>query len=812
MMSDPTARAPAESSGRDGSAGSSGQRRREHQPARPDGDHGSGDEATRSSAGPSLHTHEFKSDETNIADQIADQITNYQTFIGSVAGDELLRYRSLSHDDFRTLGLPGILDEIGRVLSHPDDEQDIWSTLRENRIAILTGKPELGKGMIAKASAVALCQEHGLTGVLDCKTALDRRVDVDWSALASSKYFHNKVLIFKDAFNSKNEDLLRFASRTDDIQFRHHRQQLQGNQIFVLLTSDSEHAPKDMARAIRQLRVDVRGPDGNARLCYFEEEARQCIARAVSGDERSELLASLERWLTEHARTVVSDIDTIPRLTRFAEGYLVAMIRGETSLEDAVQHFDNADRWLLEEKGDDLELLAYVTSLTLCSVSPSFEAVPWYQFDRLRRLIAGQFRAELERAGQPREARELCHEARLLREIGAEVVDTDSGRGVMIRFKEPDRAERFWKCLLGSGRGLLGTIVPPLQKLARSERGPLSDLIMRALGRIGQLDPEAITLPLLSHAGESGSTERWSSLGALMQGVLASNGPGSYRRVCLSHYRQALGARDTDHASTAILSLIRVGETDLHLAMSQLIVVVDDWLLPILKKLTRQRSGLRMLAAELRSPQNPSELGLDNSWMAALVELFPPETEGEILQCTLAVIFGLSCNQGPLAVISELRRWMAPGQERRAAFIGFVFLIPGGVFDFIECASLELPGRHDHPEEWSPVVHSAAHTADGLEQLTAFLVKLYTHLDVFSKSLRRLLRERWLMLLKAWARQAATGTLHRDLVIDIWIQLLDAPDPEIQDRLWDMLRYDKYFSNSRSAMSKIAAEIRSRST
>ena len=753
--------------------------------------------------------------ETNIFNTHIQQITG---------GGQYQSHRTLSRNDFtRYDDVAGFMREVHeRVYSTPEDNRLLHDILRSHNIALVTGRAELGKIKIGHSVAAHLCQEQELDGVWQLAGRLGRDLTFDLRALADDSSFHNKVLLLKDAFDDGNESLRAFACDIDDSEFRAHCKRLARCRIYLILTSDSERVPRDLVRVIRQIRANVQGPSEPMREVFLGLEAQRYIDQQRSS-HRDQLRTRLQPWIAEHKSLLLEQLDTLPRLERFLRNYLLPLLQEQLTLAQAFDGFHRPDHWLLEEKADDLEILSHVIGLTLCTTSAVHDQVSWYLFDQMRRLVTRALRTDLHRQREPHPVSRLCAGPAILATIEAEVTAED-GRGSQIRFRDNRRSEAFWACLLGSGRGLLSALVPRLQQQASKSGSPLREVSMRALGRIGQLDPALIAAPVLLGTHGDGGIEDGLALGAFIQGGLGSSDE-RYRDECKRKLRRLLTSDLFVEADVGILALARVGLTELPLAIRALRHVLELRLVPWVEYLVANRQVLRdqehevvQRVTEIKRDAPTLGAALDHivetEWLRFFAAILPaggewvrPEGDRRILLRANVVLIGLLSVHGALPIVNELARWLAPGNRALAGLLGFAFLRHGYVLDSIEAMPQELPGSHGRIERWSPLVHSAAHHPDGVESLQRFLVELYQAVEYLPAIMGAMMRERWMSMLKNWLRQAARGRRHRDVVISLTRSLLKAPDPELQDSIWELLRSDCDFTERGSKLEKLAMRI-----
>ena len=106
----------------------------------------------------------------------------------------------------------------------------------------------------------------------------------------------------------------------------------------------------------------------------------------------------------------------------------------------------------------------------------------------------------------------------------------------LVRFRDERYPQRLWQALLGPARGLATLMIPLLRELALGQRSRLREIAASALGRLGQIGPFDLAVPLLQ-VGLVKASNREELAGCFLQGSAGSDDK-TYRDLCLTTLRR----------------------------------------------------------------------------------------------------------------------------------------------------------------------------------------------------------------------------------------------------------------------------------
>ncbi len=764
-----------------------------------DADHPQAADPVRQDDGDRSHIEGLSGRDSTAIGIIKDaQVTFENTFVQDFPN--LQRHLKASH--FDTLNVEETARDSEEILCDRQESQRLFEFLADQRFLVLAGESELGKETLARFLAARLCQAHSLDGLLRHPTSPDRKLRIDLKKLYENELaFKRRVVILKDVFQQKNHDLIQFARNADRTSLKSFRKRLSECDSFLIFTSDTEKIPSGRPEW-HSLVLEAEAPSMEVRLAFLEKASLRLI------QEESE--AELANLLDSQGNHIVEAMNTIPRIDHFIRRWLLRVVSREVSLEVALKRANNLDRWLLEDHADDLEMLSAKLAMAICHAHPDVAGVPWFQFEQMRQHIFRHLRVQLRHQREPLAPETLCREAEILRLLDAEVQASPDGLGDQVRFVKHELAEQLWTTLLGSGRRLLAAVAPLLDRLVNAKEFFLRLSAARALGRIGQIDPYGIVLPRLNRW--SRDKDRLERIGPLMQGVLGSE-HHEFRYLCERQFRSLIRSDKIAQSRAGILALRAVGSLDLEYAMRELRWIAKERLRPRLEDFDRLYKNTKSLEAEIQRQTRWAELRravsseLNKELYKVLGQVFPPNEEFQILAAVQYTLVGLCFELDAHRIIGALNGWMPAGKAGMAPLLSLMLLRDGGLADILEKFPVELPPEEDRVEQWSHFLYWNFSADETMACLRDFLLEIYLGIGNFPILIQRALRWRFKALLKGWARQACKGQFCRPGVIALLSGLLEAPDKQLRDEVFDLLQGDKEFSKHGSRLAKLADEV-----
>jgi hypothetical protein len=687
--------------------------------------------------------------------------------------------------------------------------------LFESRLLVITGEEEIGKGALALllANRAEIRREGGCDEVLyssglgdDVTVSLDRLSEKGGRCAG-------RLLIFRDAFASQNEGLLRIPRELNASQLGRLQQRLEASGTLLILTSDRARLPGDAELRLRSLGIlgEVRGPGRDLLLRDLHRRAERL------GLERG-VRAEVSRIVVEHDQRIVDELHTVPRIDRFVRFYLLEVATADLPLEEALGRARNRETWLVSELSTDPEIWAFVLALLLAQPLPSPDGVPWYPFYLLWREIVAHFRRELRLAREPREGESLIVNRELLERARARVRRVPPGMD-MVQFQSAIDPAALWEALLDSGRSLASSVVPLLRHLAEDGDFAVRETAARALGRIGRVDPMNVIFPLLHQWSESDAPNRHRvALGRMMQGILGGRDP-EYRELCLRQLRYTSLWRSGKDVWPGAVALREIGRLDLALAVRELVDLLGRGLRDRPGHVSRlDREFLRAYEEQRRSGEREEgpvreEDRIQEALQIATPVMFSGEEELHALAAVQFALVGLCLAGSPIRVLVELdRRLRERAEGKLLPLLPLLFLRTGGIADLLERNKTSMPlteaeeGRATVTVSVNDLLFFASFEDGAMERLCEVLTTVFKGIDEFPGLIARSLKAKFVLLLKSLARDAVQIPDMQNACAMLFGLLLDSEDRELKETVFQMLKRDPDFTKEGSMMAELARQ------
>ena len=599
--------------------------------------------------------------------------------------------------------------------------------LEKDRMLVLTG--ELGCGTSTMAIYLATRVPHMQSTLV--VAPLEQKVEIDLANIDFAK----RTTIFVDAFSRGNRDLAGFFSRRDALERDQLTEKLRATKAYLIFTSE----PEDIA-SFRVAHRDVPLP------------ARDLVGRGL--DVRVKWLERRGRWTAQHIlqltvnrERLLDNLKTLPRVARFLDQY----VAGDPDLDAALQRFNDVPFWFSNELAGDVDAWCFALTLALAQVVRNGFSVRWYEFERIRHAVT-------ERIGAGRRSDQSLSDDALLLRARAEVSGEPSLLGDTVRFIDRSYAATIWQTLATHYRRTLTALIPTLRTIAEEERGPGSyavrSLAAQMLGRIGELDPFSISIPLVQ---QDWSGAQRAFIGRLLQGMRTS-GNRAYQQAAIGAV-DSLTADTGDECGTnerllaAISAYALVGEQELALAMTKLGAIATQKLAPVVANLHQVKRVTEEVEQRLSSAASQTideDLFQHRTRLDRIAEELSEQQAVLLLAVEQAVVY-LCLTNDPVDVLDAMREWIVRGGVETGTLVALLYL-HDGIADDLEAVATSVQalsgGEHVHP-----IVRSLKNTAGAAEKFAGFLSDLRISINQSTSvpaELRRELQERL-------ARQAPAG-------------------------------------------------------
>ncbi len=684
--------------------------------------------------------------------------------------------------------------------------------LEERRVLLLTGDPHIGKGATALYLGTRIADRRDLEQSTLFVTAPERQViEIDKMA-RDAKQFGKRATVFTDAFSITNRELVAFFARAEGFDWQRVTATLRKNRAYLIFTSSNEQASFRNHAAKHIAFHELAKP--------LPELVEQAFDRRIAWIETHGLASSPERIaiVRHHRSGIIDELECIPYISAF----LMQFVRSDRDIESALREFNDAPHWFRTELASDVDAWCAATALVIGQPARDSE-VPWLDFERLRRSISDRVKEDEEMfprglksteddASESDSARNLSDEALLARSRAT--ISKDSQRLCdVVQFQEKSLAKLLWRTLLESHRRVLTQLVPLLREFSEkgrtTGRTSLRILATQALGRIGEIDPVRITMPLIRHWSVSEREQR-PMVGRLLQGVIAADND-AYLDASLRELDQLLDSPNEEAALTVISAYSQIGAYKPKLAMQRLGAIAVERITPALDNIHQLSRVAETLGtqAELRSGRSAATLRVHGEQLGMLAETLSEEHAPALVALARAVSFiCINSYDNTVNILAFMREWIARGGDKTGILVAILFLPDGIATELDEFNETTRDGDGDGIH---PLLLSLSTNEGAGYELADFLVDLWMALSgtfEIPASLQRELVERLLDCLTTWAREAVTNPLYRDGTIGLFLALTTVRGRALRKEIVELLAGTAFRDDER--MRTFADDIRSR--
>ncbi|HEX8673352.1 MAG TPA: hypothetical protein VF710_15765 [Longimicrobium sp.] len=709
-----------------------------------------------------------------------------------------------------------------QVFRGEDSEVDaLLKHLEERRVLVLAAQRGAGKVRAALYLGWHLRQRERCTGGTLLVEPLDRKVRVDVRHLAAhDRDLRNRLVIFPNAFSRADPEVTRLFEATDRSGWQALGEQLRARGAYLVFTTDPADAGALEGLAAHGVHRELtpHSPD-----LLAGELKRKLEQLAADGADPGVLAA-----LREGNEWVAATFRYAPQVFDFVDHYVEMGVAG-LPLPEAWRRMQNAGGRILQDLDGDFEGWSFAFTLALAECGSEAEGVAWVDADRLHRHVRQWLRRDLnlrypdshgadQDADADADTRLEFSDTRLLKRAHA-LVD-EGAPSFTVRFRDGVTPEGMWKAMFERHRRALLTVLPGLRGLA--ERGDeelrtLRLLAARIVGRIGEMDAERIVLPVMDRWARSGNPNWQGSLGPLMDGVLAG-GSERYRKACVHRLRQLRrtgppGSDPDAHLPAVIAAWSWVGDHDLSAAMRELGVIVRERLVPVVEDMQELGRLLGKSAHAASEEQSARGVAVLISCHAALREVVWElyAGQGGAFLGVQASLASLCFTRGPVAVFTELRRWIVEDGWRAAAVLALMLLHERGIADQLKQSRGESgAAAAGAGAGCAPLASWLAESEAGVRQTASFLGDLFESLlEPFAASaqLQRFCVESLQAHLADWVRDALPVPEHAAAMRGLFKTLLGTHDGVLHDPLLALLEGPE-FTGDDHAMRAFAASLR----
>jgi DNA polymerase III delta prime subunit len=768
--------------------------------------------------GVNLNVGEIKSDKFFSADHQEFNETNIRQYL--VSTHDVADLRSFSPDFTTQISPEAELEVVETHIGDPDLLQDLYQTLCEKHLLVLTGEPEMGK------TTTALYLSHQLRQVFDhfngsyLVRPLDRNVKINFHEIMERRdEYSSRMLLFKDAFSGGNRDVLEFFTQMGKPMLGSITEKLQRNHLFLVFTADTETV-KASQRQLLSLNVERCIPPLKEELLLSGLNRKLRQVAATQGWPEDEIEEEIERRIPcERRAEVVQSLRTMPRISYLVEYYFLKLGEG-LDLKEAIGRVDSLRDWFLNDLTDNFDAWCFALTLCLCHCTTKSPVVPWFDFEFFRESISTYLRRKLRIswADQPKQAvQDIVSENLLLGRCRADIYK-DPATGVdAVKFINDQYHEMLWEILLKSNRKILTLLVPHLKELARLRAPRRRALAAAMLGRIGEIDPTEVTFSLMNEWIYSDSVTQMATVGYLYQGIWASRN-NRYREDCLKRLSSLALEEDKPEVWTAIAAYKQLGVYDLPLAMKRFKEITERKFAKTMENAKRVERILRRIEEALKDQSYDEN---DTMGLAHVHDLLREiaqrvfSKDSAILLAIQYAIVVLCFTGNPILVFDELREWALADRESLGALVALIFLEYNGIAMALESKSVEMQITASDGTVrayfCNQMVLAIASSEDSVRRTARFLETVYdSFTSFFPRQSCSYFKQSFIFHLKNWIDNALpVEQLHAGMV-QLFDKLLNSSNQSLHELLTGLLNYDSDFIYEESKYYLFKRDVRRR--
>jgi hypothetical protein len=679
--------------------------------------------------------------------------------------------------------------------------------LRDSRILVISGQSGCGKGALSRLLAARLRQDdaniHGETWVVP---ALDARVRVNLPHhLQIETTLDNRVLIFHDALARANANVREFLMLLRGDTARSLAVLLRRKHLYLLITADSDTLTRELQLFAPGLHLAVEPLSADLVLKGLAWRADALFrSQAVSDD----LIRRFDPALRDR---IVECGKNLARIGHFVETALLRVLKQEWTVEDGFERLD-ALAWRLQDEPGEQDLESWLFSVALVMTHVDEKAgVPWSDFLTVYEAIRTHALAWRAAPGEGEKSsalpRALVDEHMVAAAQAVVVRDPVLPRDV-ITFQYEYRANRLWERLLRHARTFVSSLIPVFRALAEHETASVRRLSARILGRIGIMDAPAITYALMDRWSTEEAYGTRALVGHALSGVWAT-GDRFYRDASLKQLDDRLARLDdrpsgsADHTRelwTAIAAYKQMGSVDLPLALGRLRRVAEQHLASRFEEAAEMGRAINELVRMLEAlpAEEVQSAGLDQS-LRVLLRFYrwSFQRDEEIAVSLQYALVSLCMSNEPIAVLSELRRWMSGSPGLRMLLV-MIFLQQKGIACELSRRTLNVDCVRADGSSFTaactPLVVATASGEAAVRVLADLIEDVYSSchelFGLASSSLDRMLLEH----IKAWAASSAAAPVCRVAMEQLLAALLTSLNKSLATQILDWLNTESSFA------------------
>jgi len=709
--------------------------------------------------------------------------------------------------------------------------QRLQNVLRDKRVLVLSGEAGLGKAATAVYLAHSL-SEHLKTQLSSGEENKPEYLNtymiptpgpsdsIDWDELWRDGQ-NGCFVIFQDAFADRNQDLAAFVKQLKEFSLAEFAEKLKEKHSYLVLTTTaSEISQNSLASGV---------------ACELKPLSAELLSNGLMQrlnalSDKDGVPAGQLDFLRQpgHSQTLITQLKTMPRIVRFVEHFLErsSMSDSDLDFEEVVRRFEDISIWFQRELMADFEFWCFTLALGLVHWQQNAKEVSWYEFEKIRRSVRVCLKGDPE-LFPPRKyladegptettlATVALSDDLFLEKCRAKIEKDPIDMGDQISFRDPSYPRKLWELMLLHHRRVLGILLKHLREVAEN---PTTDygtrsLCAQVIGRIGEIDPERITRPLINRWVYADEVKLRAAVAALYEGILASENE-RYRQYSLD-FLDTLTDDDRHNRAeknrllTAIAVYSRVGNLDLVRAMNGLKRIVLRKLAPAMKDISDIQNYLDRTEKKFKDKlvgEAATAWTIYQEMLRDWAERIYNQQSRTLLGVQFALCsLALNAGPSPIPIFRELRRWIETSNQQTGTLIALMFLFEDGIAETLGKAKVEINDDDSitSGRSASPIILALASDHESVVEMARFLVTLYESFtsSVYPKQFRQYLRTSLMLQLSLWVEEGLRVEGCQEGIQQLFAELIKIHNGIMFDLIYELLHHAD-FSRTNSALKR----------
>jgi energy-coupling factor transporter ATP-binding protein EcfA2 len=709
--------------------------------------------------------------------EIAENITKInqqfkQFYFGNDKSSEIKKF-SLSN----TIPIPEeVIHTVKKVYVYPEEKKRaLHRSLSSNRILLLVGESETGKYTTAQYVAGQMKNEK--TYEVRLIAPLDRGIDINLMELSKDpEALKGKILIFKDVFSKKNQKLIDFFASSSQEERAFISAKLAERDAFFLFTANTGTFDRQQLDNM-DIKMDIHPIDDDLRQEGFRLKLEQFCSLNYKIDFRK-----ASDLLDEKKKEIIEKFDRMSKIVLFIENYLEKIMVYGKSIDSAIEEVNDVKKQVeflfLKDLGgskEDFEAWTFALCLAL------FNNCSYTDFNEIHKQITRILITEFNPFNFDKEFSFRLSENELLEKSNAQITKNMITHADAIEFCDHRYQDVLMDILLKNNRKVLLSIIPYLEDYTEDHyRINQRRLAAYSLARIGEIDSEAITLPLIIKWANMKEYFHKVNVGYLYEGIFTSK-DDVYRKFCMSFLRRIALSSDINQLLTAIAAYTRIGFHDLKFAMEQLRKIQEK----IIERRIKKENLLDILFSQ-------TNLLKEQGVLVNLDQLYK-ETNNLLSTVRYSILaFSISTIIDPIDVFSQLHEWIRKGNSNSRVSVVLFTLGTDGILQELESREIIYLSNDEEKigEELRSnfLLYSLAAGDNAVKKLAAFLTDLYK--DCFSEfrmDIHNSLKDVLFGHLEKWSVKTLSNSKVNNAIKKLILRLYNSGDEEFRDTIWNSL-------------------------